>query len=54
MPMILDLAHLNQVSTQDILNHIEFPPMVTHTQVYDICNHPRNLTNQQIIDIAKQ
>lgn len=54
MPMILDLAHLNPVSTNDILNNIDFSPFVTHTQINSIFNHPRNLTDIQIIDIAQK
>jgi len=51
--MIIDLAHISPNSFQSVLEISDYPVIVSHSNCREICNHPRNLTDQQIEQIAK-
>lgn len=48
-----DLSHLNSNSFYSAIELAEFP-IATHSNCYEICNHPRNLTFEQIKLIAEK
>ena len=51
--MILDLVHLSEASFFDVLELTEKPPLVSHSNVRKLCDHPRNLTDRQIKAVAE-
>ena len=48
----IDLSHISEPSFWDVLHLIEKSPIATHSNVKSLCNHPRNLTDDQIKAIA--
>ncbi|MGE5416944.1 MAG: dipeptidase [Acidobacteriota bacterium] len=48
MRMIVDVAHASHKTFYDVLELTESPPWVSHANVYSLCQHPRNLTDDQI------
>ncbi len=48
-----DLSHLNKGSFYSAIDIAEFP-ISTHSNCYEICKHPRNLTLEQIKLIAER
>lgn len=51
--MIIDVSHLSEKSFWDVLDLSKSPIMASHSNVKSICNHPRNLTDEQIIAIVR-
>lgn len=51
--MIIDLAHANQKTFYDVIRIVNQPIIVSHSNVYSLCSHKRNLTDDQIKEIAK-
>jgi len=52
-PILFDLAHLNEKSFWSSLATYPKSPIVSHTACQQICNHPRNLNDEQIRAIAQ-
>jgi membrane dipeptidase len=52
--VLIDLSHISEPSFWDVLDIIEKSPVATHSNVRALCNHPRNLTDDQIIAIAER
>jgi len=50
--IMLDLSHLNEAGFWDVAKHSDAPLVATHSNVYEICNHARNLTDKQLDAIA--
>lgn len=50
--MILDLAHLSTRSFFEALELAELPPLVSHANSRQLCEHPRNLTDEQLKALA--
>lgn len=48
-----DLSHLNRKSFYSALEQAEFP-IVTHAACYELCNHKRNLSREQIRLLAEK
>jgi len=51
--MIVDLAHLNVKSFFDVLNCNQKNILVSHSNAYEVCNHIRNLSDEQIKAIGQ-
>ena len=51
---VIDLSHISEPSFWDVLDLIEKPPVATHSNARFLCNHPRNLTDDQIKAIAER
>lgn len=51
--IIIDVSHLSEKSFWDVMSVSTKPIVATHSNVYSICNHPRNLKDNQIKAIAK-
>lgn len=53
MPMLLDLSHLSEPAFYDILDLYPHPLLVTHSNVWSLCPHPRNLKDEQLALLAE-
>ena len=49
---IVDLAHMNENTFWGTFDLIQNPPIVSHGNCRAVCNHPHNLTNAQLCDLA--
>lgn len=52
--IIIDLSHINEAGFWDALDVTAFPVMASHSNARALCNHPRNLTDEQIKAIAER
>jgi len=50
--MIIDLSHTNEHTFYDIMHLVKKPVICSHSNVKALCNHRRNLTDDQIKEIA--
>ena len=51
--MIIDLAHISEAGFWDTLEISRQPVIVSHANCYELCNHPRNLNDDQIKSLAE-
>lgn len=49
--VILDVSHLNDRSFEDVLRLSRRPFIASHSNSRAVCNHPRNLTDAQFVEI---
>ncbi|MEE1144102.1 MAG: membrane dipeptidase [Acutalibacteraceae bacterium] len=49
--IIVDLSHLSDKSFYDAMSIISKPPIASHSNCRAVCNHRRNLTNEQLQNI---
>lgn len=49
-----DVSHLNEAGFWDIAEHASLPPIASHSNMRSLCNHTRNLTNEQIRAIIEK
>lgn len=52
--MIVDVSHLAEKGFWDIVNMSEKPFIATHSNSKSVCNHPRNLTDEQFKIIVQR
>lgn len=52
--MIIDVSHLSETGFWDVISEVRVPIAATHSNCKEICDHPRNLTDQQIRSIAEK
>lgn len=50
--IILDVSHLNETSFWDVVAYAKKPFIASHSNAFAICEHPRNLTDEQLKAIA--
>ncbi len=50
--MALDVSHLGERGFWDLLEQTEGPVLASHSNVRALCDHPRNLTDEQIKALA--
>ena len=50
--ILVDMAHLSAAGVKDVLAISDKPVAVTHGNVWQLCNSPRNLTDDQLKAIA--
>ncbi|MDR7855396.1 dipeptidase [Tissierella sp.] len=50
--MIIDVSHMAESTFWDVINTSKSPIMATHSGVYSLKNHPRNLTDKQLRALA--
>lgn len=50
--MLVDVSHISDESFRDVIKYSTSPVVATHSCCRSIANHPRNLTDQMIKDIA--
>ncbi len=51
--MIVDVSHIGIQTFWDVINTTSKPVMASHSSAYALCNHQRNLNDEQIKAIAK-
>jgi len=51
--MMVDVSHVNEQTFWDVIATTTKPIIASHSSVYSLCPHQRNLKNDQIIAIAK-
>lgn len=49
--MILDISHLNEKSFWDVMKISNAPIIASHSNAKTLCNHKRNLTDNQLLEI---
>ena len=54
LKMVIDISHTNEKTFWDIINTSNGLVIATHSNVYNLCNHPRNLKDEQIKAIASK
>jgi len=54
MGMIIDLSHVSEQTFWDAYNSVKCPVIVTHSAARGLADHPRNLTDAQILAVAKR
>ena len=52
LKMVIDVSHTNEKTFWDIMDTSNGLVIATHSNVYNLCNHPRNLKDEQIKAIA--
>jgi len=52
--MVIDVAHLTESGFWDVIEFSEDPIIDSHSNARAICDHPRNLSDEQIKAIAKK
>lgn len=50
--MLVDVSHLNEQGFWDVLRLSESPVLASHSNARALCDHPRNLTDEQITALA--
>jgi membrane dipeptidase len=51
--MIIDISHMSEPGVADVLKLSRAPLMASHSGARALCNHPRNLTDEQLKAIGK-
>ena len=52
--MIIDVSHLCEASFQDVLELSASPVIASHSNSKSICVHPRNLSNEQLVQLKNK
>ncbi len=52
--MIIDVSHLCEASYRDVLELSAAPVIASHSNAKSICAHPRNLSNEQLIQLKNK
>jgi microsomal dipeptidase-like Zn-dependent dipeptidase/gamma-glutamyl-gamma-aminobutyrate hydrolase PuuD len=50
--LLIDVSHAAETTFYDVLNESRVPVIASHSSVRALCNHPRNLTDDQIRALA--
>jgi membrane dipeptidase len=53
MGMMVDVSHVGEQTFWDVINTTTKPIIASHSSVYNLCHHQRNLKDEQIKAIAK-
>lgn len=51
--MIIDVSHASDGTFQDILAYAKGPVVASHSNCRELCNHPRNLTDEMLKALAE-
>ncbi len=54
LKMIIDVSHLNTAGFDDVLKTVACPIIASHSNARAVCEHPRNLYDEQIAEIIKR
>lgn len=52
--MMIDLSHASEKSFYDVLELSSVPVVCSHSSCRALCNHPRNLTDEQLLALASK
>ncbi|MGQ0792879.1 MAG: dipeptidase [Deltaproteobacteria bacterium] len=50
----LDLSHLNERGFWEAINETSLAPIASHSNARSVCDHPRNLRDEQILAVSKR
>lgn len=50
--MIIDVSHLSEGGFWDVIKYSKTSPVASHSNAREVCNHPRNLSDDQIRALA--
>jgi len=51
--IVIDVSHINEAGFWDVVNHSEKPIIASHSCAKALCNHPRNLNDEQLRRIGE-
>jgi microsomal dipeptidase-like Zn-dependent dipeptidase len=51
--VIVDVSHMSEAGFYDVLEHTTAPVIATHSNARSVCDHPRNLTDDQLRALAQ-
>lgn len=51
--MIIDLSHLNEKSFDEVLDYTNQNILVSHSNIKELCDHPRNLSKRQLLRLKE-
>jgi membrane dipeptidase len=51
--IVIDVSHLSETGFYDVIETTNAPIIASHSNAQALCNHPRNLTDDQIRAVAK-
>ena len=51
--MLIDVSHISDEAFWDVIKHSDSPVVATHSCCRALANHPRNLTDEMILAVAK-
>ena len=51
--MLVDISHVGEQTFSDVMETTTKPVIASHSSVYSLCPHPRNLKDDQIKAMAK-
>jgi membrane dipeptidase len=52
--MVIDVSHMSEVGFWDVLSHSQRPVLASHSNARSLCDHPRNLTDEQIKSLTQK
>lgn len=50
--ILADVSHISEKSFVDVIDYTSLPVIASHSNAYTLCDHPRNLKDYQIKEIA--
>jgi membrane dipeptidase len=51
--MIVDVSHINDEGFWDVIEQVNKPIMASHSNARNVCDHPRNMTDEMIEALAE-
>lgn len=52
--IVLDISHLSDQGAEDIFHMTDQPVMASHSNVRDVCSHPRNLKKEHLRELVRR
>ena len=52
LSILVDISHASEKTFWDVMENIKGRVIATHSNAYGICNHPRNLKDEQIKEMV--
>lgn len=52
--IVVDVSHLSERGFWDVAEYTKYPFVASHSNAKKLCNHPRNLSDEQILCITKR
>ncbi len=52
--IVLDISHLSDRGAEDLFEITERPVMASHSNVRDVCGHPRNLRKEHVKELVRR
>lgn len=52
--VVIDVSHLSEKGFWDVAKISEKPFVATHSDVWELCKHPRNLKKEQILELIQR